>query len=37
MDGHVLARRIGCIAVRERATNSKGKKVVVFSATCLLT
>ncbi len=36
MDGNVLARRIVCIAVRERATDSKEKKVVVFSATCLL-
>ncbi len=37
MDGNVLARRIVCIAVRERATNSSQGKKVVFSATCLLT
>ncbi len=31
MDGHLLAKRIVCIAVRERATNSKGKKVFFFA------
>ncbi len=30
MYGHLLARRIVAIAVRERATNSKGKKFFFF-------
>ncbi len=30
MDGNVLARRIVCISVSERATNSKGKKNCFF-------
>ncbi len=44
MDGHLLARRTVCIAVRERATNSKGKKfffrnmfidVIAFAVQCV--
>ncbi len=30
MDGHLLTRRIVCIAVRERATNSSEGKVIFF-------